>query len=144
MKNIKILLIGISMVLGMLFMSCSEDGPTSPSISDFSGTWNGSITHPAYDGGSLEVLMAEKERINGTYTMRLTEYIESNGRSRVLSLGGEMTDGSRNSLSSISFTLNVDGSLWDFNGTSETSNTISGNWNVRSRTGISGTFEISK
>lgn len=145
MKNNKILLIGISiLVISMLCMSCSDDGPTSPSISDFSGTWSGSIAHPAYDGGSLEIVMVEKEEIDGSYSMRLTEYIESNGRTRVLSLGGNMTEGNRNSRSSISFTLNVDGSLWDFNGTSESNNTISGTWKVRSRTGINGTFQISK
>ena len=143
--NIKILLIGLSIfVLGMFIMSCSDDGPTSPSISNFSGTWSGSIAHPAYDGGSLEIVMVEKEAIDGSYSMRLTEYIVSNGRIRVLNLGGNMTDGNRNNRSSISFTLDVDGSLWDFSGTSETSNTISGNWNVRSRTGISGIFQISK
>ena len=143
--NIQILLIGLS-ILGicMLCMSCSEDGPTSPSISDFSGTWKGGIQHPAYDVGSLEIVMVEKEAINGSYTMWLTEYIVSNGRTRVLNLGGAITDGNRNDRSSVSFTLDVDGSLWDFSGTSETSNTISGNWNVRSRTGISGTFQISK
>ena len=65
MKNIKILLIGMLIALGMLLMSCSDDGPTSPSISDFSGTWKGGIQHPAYDGGSLEIVMVEKEAIDG-------------------------------------------------------------------------------
>ena len=145
-KNIRQLVLYMSVcMLFTFFVSCSEDdGPSSPTISDFSGTWSGSILHPAYDGGSLEVLMVEKDAISGSYTMRLTEYIESNGRSRVENYGGELTEGDRNSSSSVSFTLMVSGSLWDFTGTSLAKNEISGDWKVRARPGISGTFQIKK
>ena len=128
----------------MVLISCSDDGPTSPSISDYSGDWSGSIEHPAYDGGSLQVEFVEKESIGGNYSMRLVDYIESNGRSRVENYGGEVTSGNRNSRSSISFTISVRGSLWDFDGTLQADNMVSGTWNVRERTGISGTFQISR
>ena len=143
--NFKILLIGISIVgISMWCTSCSDDGPTSPSISDFSGSWSGSISHPAYDGGSLDVNIVEEDEISGTYKMRLTEYIESNGRTLVQNIGGGIEEGQRNSRNAISFTLDVDGSQWDFNGTSEANDTISGTWKVRTKTGINGTFQISK
>jgi hypothetical protein len=144
-KNIKIIPIGLlALATCLFFMSCSDDGPSSPDISDYSGTWNGSIAHPAYDGGSLEVSILEEDEISGTYKMRLTEYNESNGRSFVQNIGGGITEGLRNSRNSISFTLDVDGSLWDFTGTSESRDNIAGTWKVRNRTGINGTFQISK
>jgi hypothetical protein len=143
--NMKRLLIGLNIFLMSIFlMNCSDDGPSSPNISDYSGTWTGSIMHPAYDGGSLEVDMLEEDEISGTYKMRLTEYIESNGRTFVQNIGGGIEEGQRNSRNSISFTLDVDGSLWDFRGTSESRDIISGNWEIRNRTGINGTFQISK
>lgn len=140
MKNPKSLLILAAAATLFTLAGCqSDENPMQPRVVDFSGTWQGQFTHPAYDGGTLTLNLTEvrADSIRGTYQLRLTK-VGSSGRTEVQNYGGNVTNARRTGDTGISFTLQHTQFTWDGVGSSPVDGRLSGTWRARTSSGING------
>jgi len=146
MKNPKsLMLIAAAAALFTLAGCQSDENPMQPRVVDFSGTWSGPFTPPAYDGGTRTLTLAEvrADSISGTYQLRLSKVLD-NGVVRVENYGGSITEAGRSGEAGISFTLQVTGFAWDGTGSSPADGRMSGTWRSRTSGGINGTFDTTR
>lgn len=142
MKNVKqslnaILLVTVLIIMSLSLAACSKDSnPAAPEITNISGKWEGQISHPAYDGGSISMTVLQNDNnISGSFRMTLV-------RGNMVQQYGGTVAGAK--ISDQNYTLTLTGSnfTWICN-MNLSSNTLSGSWES-SRSSISGTISVEK
>ncbi len=124
----------------VLFVGCTKDNnPVSPQLESISGKWEGPITHPAYDGGTVKLsILDDNGSISGTFTMRLSK------NNFVQNYSGSVSGAK---VSSNNYSLQLEGSnftwICDLNLNSK-SLTLSGDWESNQNSGIQGTVSVDK
>ena len=124
----------------VLFVGCTKDNnPVSPQLENISGKWEGPITHPAYDGGTVRLsILDDNGSISGTFTMRLSK------NNFVQNYSGSVSGAK---VISNNYSLQLEGSnftwICDLNLNSK-SLTLSGDWESNQNSGIQGTVSVDK
>ncbi len=130
----KILLIQFLLMLIISLSACSKD-PVSPQPSNISGSWEGSITHPAYTGGSLTLNILQTDNsISGTFRMRLVK------GNFVQQYSGTI-DGAKTNENNFNIWLKGTNFTW-MSELNLNSNTLKGNWSSTTVNGIKGTISV--
>lgn len=129
--------IGLLSMAILSFGACSEDSdPMSPELTNVTGKWDGTITHPSYDSGTITLqILQNDDNISGSYTMR---FVKSNGAENYAgSLSGAKTGNNKYSiiLTGINFSWISDLTL--------NSLTLSGDWESSSNS-LSGSLSVQK
>ena len=128
---------GLLATIVLSFVACSEESdPLSPELSNVSGKWDGTISHPAYDSGALTLqLLQSNDNLSGSFTMRLVK------NNNVQNYGGTITGAK---ISSNNYNLSLVGSnftwICDLN---LNSTTLSGDWES-STSSLSGSLSVQK
>ena len=143
MKNAKrslntILMVTVLIMISLSLAACSKDsnpaGP--PEITNISGKWEGQISHPAYDGGSISMTILQNDNnVSGSFRMRLV-------RGNMVQQYGGTVAGAKISDQNYTLTLTGTDFTWICN-MNLSSNTLSGDWES-SRSSISGTISVEK
>ena len=118
------------------FTACSEENPVSTQIENISGKWNGSLSHPGYDSGTISLnILQNNNNLSGTFTMRL---VKNNG---VQNYSGTIA-GAKTSDKNFSLSLIGSNFTWisDLN---LNSTILSGDWES-SGSSLSGTLSVQK
>jgi hypothetical protein len=114
--------------------ACGSD-PTAVSLTD---TWEGSYTHPTFPGTLELTLSSTVETITGTFTLR---YGLSGGG--IQNYGGTVT-GTRPSATTVAFSIEAAPFTWNFTGSLQGDNRMTGTWESTTSSGIQGTFEVER
>jgi hypothetical protein len=126
---------GLFATIILSFGACSED-PVSPELTNVSGEWDGTISHPGYDSGTITIqILQSDDNMSGSFTMRLVK------NNSVQNYSGTL-DGSKISNKNYNLWLIGSNFTWicDLN---LNSTTLSGDWES-STSSISGSLSVQK
>jgi len=113
--------------------------PTGPDVADANGRWEGTLTHPAYDGGALSLSLVDANgAVSGSYRLILSRRV--NGRALVEQSGGNVTGSSTGGRLTLSLARSR-GDAWLLEGRLDGSH-ANGEWSTSTR--ITGTFDVSR
>lgn len=128
------------MVLVTVLAASACSDATGPEALDANGQWAGSFTHPAYDGGSLSMVLTDANgAVEGTYRLRLTR-VGSNGRAFVEQSGGRIMGSSSNGRLTLRM-LRSNGEEWLLEGRLGEAS-AQGDWSTTR--GVRGTFAVNR
>jgi len=132
-----LLKMGLLSTVILSFFACSEENDLmSPELTNITGKWEGTLSHPGYDFGmlTLQILQAD-ESISGSFTLILKK------DNRVSNYGGSIS-GAKTGLNNYSISLINTNFTW-ISSLSQSSSTLSGIWESMSNS-LSGSLSIQK
>jgi hypothetical protein len=131
-RNISMVMLAVAMTAACSDLSGPDEQPNA------SGTWQGTLTHPSFDGGALTLTLIDGNgQISGSYKLVLSRRVGSRGY--VEQSGGQVTGSSSDGRIWLSLKRS-NGDEWLLEGALGRSS-ARGEWSSSSR--INGTFDVS-
>ncbi len=132
-RNLWMLVLAVAVTGACKDMSGPETEP------DVSGTWQGTLSHPAYDGGALTLTLIDANgQVSGNYRLILSKRVGS--RASVEQSGGELTGSAANGRVHLRL-KRTGGDEWLLDG-EVNGGRVQGEWS--NGVGVRGTFGVSR